>query len=342
MIVKRPEIERALDARGKGYRLLLLHGPDEAGSRALADRLGKAMGPDSERIDLSGAVLKADPARLADEASAISLFGSPRWIRIEPAGEDIFEAVEALLELPSDGDPVVAVVAGALRKDGKLLKLATAEPAILACINYVPEGADADRIAATLCREAGLMTAPDIARRLAAACNGDRAILAQEIEKLALYVGAAPDHPVEIAHDALDALGAASEEGDLGKMVDAVLEGRLDALDRELRRLAEEGLEGIPLIRALLKRLALLAEFRAEVAKGNSPSSVMAAAGKALFWKDKDAIGRQLARWKPAALETAIQRLVAAELALKASGTAGPVLLEEELFAIGRAARNMR
>lgn len=341
MIVKRPEIERALDARGKGYRLLLVYGPDESGSRALADRLGKAMGTDAERIDLTGATLKADPARLADEASAISLFGSPRYIRVEPAGDEIIEAVEALLELPTDGDPVV-VVAGALRKDAKLVKLATANPAVIGCVNYVPEGADADRMAATLVREAGLFTAPDVARRLAAACNGDRAILAQEIEKLALYVGAAPDHPVEIGHEALDALGAASEEGDMGRLVDAVLDGRLDAIDHELSRLASEGIEGIPLVRAMLRRLALLAEYRAEVARGNSPSSVMASAGKALFWKDKDAVGRQLARWKPEAIATATRRLVEAERAIKASGTAGAILLDEELIAIGRAARAMR
>ncbi len=341
MIVKRPEIERALDAKAKGYRLLLLHGPDEAGSRALADRLGKAMGEDAERIDLGGAALKADPARLADEASAISLFGAPRYIRIEPAGDEIIEAVEALLDLPSDPDPVVAI-AGTLRKDGKLLKLATNHPAILACINYVPEGAEADRIAVTLCREMGLIPAPDVARRLAASCNGDRAILGQEIEKLALYLGAAPSQPVDLGHEALDALGAASEEGDLGKLVDAVLEGRLDMVDLELRRLAGEGMEGIPLIRAMLRRLALLAELRAEVARGNSPSSVMASMGKAIFWKDKDPVGRQLARWKPAAIETAIQRLVKAELAIKSSGTAGTILLDDELIAIGRAARNMR
>ncbi len=341
MIVKRPEIERALDSGGKGIRLFLLYGPDEAGSRALADRLGKALGADAERIDLQGATLKGDPALLADEAGSISLFGGARYIRVEPAGDETIEAVEALLDLQVDGNPVV-IVAGALRKDAKLVRLAGAAPAAMVFASYVPEGADADRLAATLARAAGLSGDPAVLRRLAASCNGDRAILEREIEKLALYVDAAPDRPRPIDHDMLDALGAASEEGVLGRLVDAVLEGRLDAVDAELRRLAEDGLEGIPLIRALLRRLALLADLAAEVARGNSVSSVMASSGKALFWKEKDAIGRQLARWRPTAIETAIRRLVAAEQAIKASGTAGPILLDEELVAIGRAARNMR
>lgn len=341
MIVKRPEIERALDAGGGKCRLFLLYGPDEAGSRALADRLGKAFGPDAERIHLTGPMLKADPARLADEAGSISLFGGKRYIRVEPAGDEICDAVTALAEMPVDGNPVV-VVAGALRKDSKLVKMVTADPAMSGCISYVPEGAEADRMAGALAREVGLMITADIARRLASACNGDRAILASEIEKLALFVDAAPNRPKEIDHDALDALGAAVQEGDMGRLVDAVLDGRMDAIEGALAQLAAEGIEGIPLIRALLRRLLQLAELRAQVSSTISVSTAMASQGKSLFWKDKESIGRQLSRWLPAALDTAITRLGVIERAIKASGSAGPLLLDEELFTIGRAAQRMQ
>jgi DNA polymerase-3 subunit delta len=341
MIVKRPEIERTLDAGGAGHRLILLYGPDESGSRALADRIARPLGADVERIDLAGATLKADPALLADEASAISLFGSKRFIRIEPAGDEIIDAVTALLELSSSSDPVV-IVAGALRKDAKLVKLATASPDVIGFASYVPEGADADRMTNNMARDHGLLVTPDVARRLATACNGDRAILAREIEKLALFVDAAPDRPRELGHEELDALGAASEEGDMGKLVDAVLDGRLEAIEAALAQLAAEGIEGIPLIRAMLRRLLQLAEFRAEVARGSSVSSVMASAGKSLFWKDRDTVARQVSRWRPAQIATAIERLMATERAVKASGTAGSILLDEELLAIGRAARRMR
>lgn len=341
MIVKRPEIERALDAGGAGHRLILLYGPDESGSRALADRIAKPLGADVERIDISGATLKSDPARLADEASAISLFGSKRYIRVEPAGDEIVDAVNALLELPTDGDPVV-VVAGALRKDSRLVKLATASPGMLGFASYVPEGADADRMASAMARDNGLLITPDVARRLATACNADRAILAREIEKLALFVDAAPDRPRELGHEELDALGAASEEGDMGRLVDAVLDGRLDAFETALAQLAAEGIEGIPIIRAMLRRLLQLADFRSQVAEGSSVAGVMASAGKSLFWKDRDVVARQLSRWRPTQIATAIERLMACERAIKASGTAGPILLDEELLAIGRAARRMR
>jgi DNA polymerase-3 subunit delta len=340
MIVKRPEIERGLDAGGGKCRLFLLYGPDEAGSRALADRLGKALGADAERIDLNGATLKADPARLADEVGAISLFGGKRYIRIEPAGDEICDAVSALSEMSVHGNPV-AVVAGALRKDSKLVKLVSADPGMSGCISYIPEGVEADRMASALAREAGLIITPDIARRLAATCNGDRAILASEIEKLALFVDAARDRPREVGHDALDALGAAVQEGDMGRLVDAVLDGRMEAIEAALAQLAADGIEGIPLIRALLRRLLQVAQFRSEVSGSTSVSAVMASQGKALFWKDKNAIAGQVSRWQPNALEAVVSRLTAVEKAIKASGTAGSILLDEELFAIGRAAQRM-
>ena len=98
------QVARALDKPDPALRLILLYGPDESGSRALASRVDKALGADAERIDLSGSQLKGDPARLADEAASISLFGGARHIRVDPAGDEAIEAVEALLEAPSAGN----------------------------------------------------------------------------------------------------------------------------------------------------------------------------------------------------------------------------------------------
>ena len=45
-------------------------------------------------VDISGDVLKADPARLADEFGAMSLIGGRRVIRVRPAGEESAAALE--------------------------------------------------------------------------------------------------------------------------------------------------------------------------------------------------------------------------------------------------------
>lgn len=326
-------LHRALDGADPAIRLFLLHGPDEAASRALAARLGQGMGADAERIDLSSAQLKADPARLADEAAAISLFGGKRWIRLEPATDDALDAIAALLQAPAAGNPVAAI-AGALRKDSKLLKLAADAPGAMVHASYLPEGRDADHLVMEMSKALGVLLRPDVAHRLAQATGGDRAIIAQELEKLALYADAAPERPQPVDGEALDALGAAEEEGDLSRLTLAVFGGRVGDADAELARLASEGVEGVPVIRALGRRAIQLAGWAAELAGGESIDRVTAK----VFWKEKNATADQLRRWTPARLATAIARLGEAERQVKAPSYPGPALVAEEVLAISRSA----
>lgn len=341
MKANKAEIERALKAPTPEARLFLLHGPDEAGSRALAKRLADAMGEGAERIDLSGAELKADPARLADEAAAISLFGGARFIVVEASGDEVLAAVEALIEAPTAGNPV-AIVAGALKPSSKLLKLALAQRSALAFASYAPEGRDADRLVIEMGREQGLTVRPDVARRIAEATGGNRALIAQELTKFALYLDAAPERPRPLDHDTVDAVGAAGEGGDLSRLVDSVSGGDPATLQAELLRLKSEGVEGISLIRAVLRRMTLLARLRAEVERGNSVAAVMGSQGKAIFWKERDAVAAQLSRWRSDLIAKGMTRLLEAERQVKASGGLGPIAADEELFAICRQAARLR
>lgn len=340
MKANRPQAERALKSPA-ATRLFLLHGPDEAGSRALLRLLAAAMGENAERIDLAGAELRADPARLADEAASISMFGDRRWILVEQAGDEILPAVEALLEAPAAGNPV-AVVAGALKPASKLLKLALAAPDAVAFASYPPEAGQADRLVLDLARGHGLVVRGDVARRLAESAAGNRALIEQELAKLALYLDASPEAPKPLDHDALDAVGAGADEGDLSRLVDSAVGGDPAALEAELARLKAQGLEGITLTRAVLRRLMLLARLRAEVEQGSSPSAVMASSGKSLFWREKDGIERQLGRWRAPLLAKAVGRLIEAERQVMRPGGPGIVAADAELFALCRQAARLR
>lgn len=338
MKADKSQIARALKSPSPDTRFFLLYGPDDAGSRALMKTLGP---PDAERIELTGAELKADPARLADEAASISLFGGPRVIIVEPAGDEVLGAVEALIEAPAAGNPV-ALVAGALKATSKLLKLALASPNAVAFASYVPDARDMPKLVADLAREHGLNVRPDVARRVADAAAGNRAVIAQELAKFALYLDAAPDRPKQLEADTLDAVGADSEEGDLSRLVDSVSGGDVMTLRAELTRLSSEGIEGIPLIRAMLRRMTLLARLRGEVERGNSVKSVMETHGRGIFWKEKDAVAAQVSRWTSDLIAKGMSRLLDAERQVKASGGLGPLAVDEELFAICRQAARLR
>jgi DNA polymerase-3 subunit delta len=336
----RAQVERALRTPHE-HRFFLLYGPDDSGSRALARLLGAAMGEGADRVDLSGPELRGDSARLADEAASISLFGGARYVLVDPAGDECVAAVEALVEASAAGNPVV-LIAGALKPSSRLLKLALARPDALAFASYAPEGQDAERLASEMARAEGLIVRPDVARRLADACGGNRAVLGQELAKLAAYLDAAPERPRALDHDALDAVGAAADEGDLSRLIDSVGGGDPATLQAELVRLASEGMDGVPLLRAVLRRMILLSRMRAEVDRGISVDAVMTSQGKSLFWKEKPSVAQQLRRWRSDLLAKSVSRLVEAERQLKASGGLGPIAVDEELFAICRQATRLR
>jgi DNA polymerase-3 subunit delta len=333
-------IARALDHPDSEVRLYLLYGPDEGQSRALGERLLKGLG--SSRFVVAAGALKSDPALLADEAGAMSLFGEPRAIWVEPAGDEVAEAVEALLEAPAPESPAI-LIAGALRKSSALLKLAESHRAALTFASYVPEGQDAERMVADVGRAHGLRIAPGVAARVADACGNDQAIVGQELAKLALYVGASPEAPKDLDHEAVDAVGADLPEGDFLHLADLALAGELAEVGEALARLSPAGTEAIPVIRSLQRRLLMLAPMRARVEAGERSSAVMTSLGKSLFWKDKPLLEKLLATWDARGLETVSERAGKLERQLM-RGDSPPQAeaLGEELVAIARRASRRR
>lgn len=327
------QIRAALDRPGPDTRFYLLHGPDEAGARALAAQLARALGGEAERIDLEPSTLRGDPARLADEAAAISLFGGVRFIRVDGMGEESVDAVQALLDLPQAGNPVVGIAPN-VKASGKLVKLAIAAPAALSFACYVPEGADAERLADQMARDLGMRLAAGSAARLVAASGSDRAVMARELEKLALYLDAAPDRPRELDAAALDAVGADLGEGELNSAIEAVIDGKVADLSAELGRLAAAGVSPIPLLRQLVRRLMTLAELRGEVDAGSAAAAVIERHN--VFFKERAATQRALRRWPSAKLVEAITRARAGERAIMSAGNAGNVLAEQALTGISR------
>ncbi|MEP9358915.1 DNA polymerase III subunit delta [Sphingomonas sp. KR3-1] len=331
------QIRAAIDKLKPETRLYLFHGPDEAGAADWSEKLGRSLGPDVERIDLDMKALREQPGRLADEAASLSLFGGVRFIRVLGVEEGAAEAIGLLLGAERAGNPVVAIGPG-LKASGKLVKSVIAAQNALAHACYVPEGVDATRLAANIAREQGLRLTGDVAQRLASATAGDRAILAREIEKLALYLDAAPDRPRDADGAALDEIGADLGDSDLSDAIGAVVDGRVGELGTELARLGE-GI-GVPLMRQLARRLQNMAEMRIDLDRGSDIDEVLEK--HRVFFREKAATGRALRRWNGTQLARAIDRVREAERALMHSGSAGEVLAEAEATAIARQAARAR
>ena len=322
------QIGRALDAPDTSWKLALLYGPDEAGSRALADRLSAAMGVDAERVDLDGAGLKEDPARLSDEATAITMFGGARWIRVT-GGDETARAVQALLDAPA-GCPVV-VVAGNLPKTSALLKLTLDHAHTLAFASWKPEGGKADAIAIQIGRTMGVRLSSDAARLLAEATAGDRALMMRELEKMALYVDASPDRPRPVERVDIEAVGAAVDVREAWDVVDALFDGKVAELAQEIS--GDAAADVIPGLRAIDRRALMLARSLAVRLGGQMPRGNK---------REMDAVERQSRHWSSESAATAHRLSMEAESAVKRPGTAGNVMAHQAMLGMARAAARRR
>lgn len=314
-------------------RLYLFHGADEAGAGELARQLAAAL-PESERIDLDGAALRKEPGRLADEAASASLFGDARLIRAQPIGEESLEALTLLLDAPHADAPVMAV-APTVRATAKIVKLAIDHPHALSIACYSPSEEQMERLVAAMLASHGLRAARGVAQRLAEAGGGDRAVIAREVEKLALFLDAAPERPRDADTADLDAIGADLGEAELAGAVEALIAGVPGALGAALLRLDDGGASAIPWLRAINRRLIALAEMRADVARGQSADAVMKR-GRVHF-RDEASTGQALRRWTPTMLADALDRLRQAERAVMVAANAGPVVAEHAAVALAAA-----
>jgi DNA polymerase-3 subunit delta len=325
----------ALDRPDPAIRFYLFYGQDEGQSRAYGERLLKGL--EAEKAAISAQAVKSDPALLADEAAAIGLFGGKRTLWIEPASDDVAPAVEALLDAPNVESPVIAI-AGALRKTSPLVKVVETDPHAFAHISYELGERDAERVVEDLARNEGLRLAGEVAARIASAAGNERGIIAQELAKLALYTDATPESPKQVERDTLDEIGAGAE-GDWMRLGDLALAGDVDRLSHELVVSAADA-EPITVVRALQRRLLMLAPIRAKVDRGARPHDAVTSAGKSVFWKDKDLITRLISLWDSKALARVLERSGALERRLMSADSPPQAeALEEELVAIARTAR---
>jgi DNA polymerase-3 subunit delta len=332
-------IGRAIDRPDPATRFYLFYGPDEAGSRHLATRLLASLG--AEKFAVAAGAIKADPAALADEAGAMALFGGPRAIWIEPAGDEIADGVAGVLDAPGVESPVIAI-AGALRKTSGLVKLSESHGMAAAVQSYIPEGRDADQMVIGAGRAEGLRIDGDVAARLAADCGNNHAIVAQEVAKFALFLDAAPDRLRDLTHEIVDLLGADASEGNLMRLGDLALSGDGRGMLEEMDRSAIAPGEAIPAIRALQRRLMQIAPLRAKVERGERVDGVLTSMGKSLFWKDKPLMQRLLTNWNADRIAQAMERSATLERAAMLSDEPPVAALGEELVKIARTAARRR
>jgi DNA polymerase-3 subunit delta len=334
-------IERFLARPDPAVRAVVVYGGDEGLVRERAARLGKGVVPDLndpfQVAVLTADAIAADPALLADEASAMSLMGGRRLIRIRDGSDKVARALTALLDAPA-GDSLTVIEAGDLTARSSLRKLAESAAAVAALPCYVEDEAGLSRTLAAQISDAGKSIDPDAMRLLASSLVGDRMLARGELDKLLIYMGD------ERAIDIADVEAAVVDTATLGmdETMRAALDGNFAALDRCLARLAGEGVGGVAILRVTQTYFRRLHVTRARIDAGASLDRALSQLQPPVFYKAKDSFAADVQRWPLPRIQAALDRLVEAEAQSKRTGANDTLLAAESLLAIARAAAGTR
>ena len=322
-------------------------GPDEAGAHDAAAKLLSLLEEPGERIELSGAELRRDPVKLGDEARSASLFGDRRHIFVRAQGEEAHDAVEVLLSGAMDGSAApcpVLIVASSATDKSRTAKLLINRPDALVAMFHPPDLRSVAGAVRNMAGGAGLQMGDELAERIARACGLDTRLARSEIAKLALYLDASPESPRAVPREALDAIGAQTEEDGFAPVVNAALGGRTDRIAGEIRRMRELGLSPVGLLLAIERRAAQLATLAAKLGTRGDVRSLIEAetAARRIFFRDKDELADQLRRWRGKPLERLLPRLVGLHRDMLTHSQDAELLLAQNLGEIARVAARTR
>jgi DNA polymerase-3 subunit delta len=318
-------------------------GQDEAGASAAARDLMDSLPDAGERIELAGAELRNDPARLGDEARSSSLFGDTRHIYARVTGDEAHEALKVLIETGEAGAgeacPVILVATSATDKS-RTAKLLEKRKDALVAMFYPPDLSSVTQAVRKMGDAAGVQLAGDLAERIARGAKLDVRLAGSEVSKLALYLGADQQSPKRANADDLDAIGATSEEDGFMPLVNAVLSGETGRLPAELKRMREVALNPVGVLLAIERRAAQLARISAKLGTRGSLDGLSKGekAQLGIFFREEREIRAQARHWRGRRLDMLTLRLTEMHRELLANSQSAELLLAQGLARIARSA----
>lgn len=313
MKLDKQPLERFLKEPAPAIAAALIFGPDEGMVHERAMQVSRAIlgeADDPFRLtELTGDDIKADPARLIDEARAIAMMGGRRVIRVTRVTDAVESAFAALLTDHKDSAQCLVVIeAGDVGGKSSLKRLFENAPHAAAIACYRDEGAALPTLITAQLKAAGMAVEPDALAYLAANLGGDRGITRSELEKLILYMG---DGRKVSLSDAMACIGDQAAIG-LDDLCQAIGMGDLRSLERQIERNLAETNE-ISLLRAVARHFMRLHQVVGRTARGDNLESAMAGLRPPVFWKAIDGFKMQCRRWPVEAIGNALLRLTELE-----------------------------
>jgi len=338
MIVKSHEADRFAANPPKALRVALVFGPDAGLVQERAEKLLKSVVADLTDAfnvsDLNESTLVSDPARLSDEAAAISMMGGRRVVRVRNAGNNLADLFEEFLEDPK-GDALVVVEAGDLAKGTGLRKLFEGDDHAAAIACYADTARNLEDVVRDAMRGAGLSIAPDALADAVSRLGSDRGVTRRELEKLVLY--AQGQKSVSLAD--VQAVMGDEAEARTEEASDAACSGDFSRLDLALERLWVADTSVAQVLRGAMGHFQRLATVRENVNRGEPVETAIKKLRPPIHFLREQSFKAQANRWNDARLADALDMLLEAEALSRTTGVPAQAVCGRTLMNIAALAR---
>lgn len=315
-------------------RIVLIYGPDTGLVKERATLIGKSVVADlSDPFNvtvLTSEQVVEDPARLNDEARAMSMMGGARLIRVEDASDKITPVLKDYLKEPS-AENLIVLEAGELGPRSPLRILAEKADNAAALPCYVEGERDIAALIRTETGNAGYNMQSDALAWMASAITGDRMQARSEIEKLITYMGTASK---TISLEDAQANCGTSGDQSLDDLVYGATGGQAGKALHAYARLIADGTPVIMIVRALQNHIRRLHFVKSKAATGMSMEEAIRSLQPPVFFKYEPAFRTQASRWSISLLQRAARKLAELEIQTKQTGMPAETLCAQTVVGL--------
>ncbi len=318
-------------------RAILVYGPDDGLIKERSSTMGLTAVPDLNDpfnvAILSADILAEDPARLFDEANAMSLMGGTRLIRIEGGSDKLTVLFKDYLAKPST-ENLVIIEAGELGPKSSLRMLFEKSEHAAAVPCYVDDEKGVANLIRQTLSAGGYSIQADATAWFAQNIAGDRARVRAEIDKMMLFMGTTSK--TVTLEDVRAACGEAGDQS-IDDLLYAIGNGKTEAALRAYNKLIEEGVVVVTILRSLQSHFRRLHYTKSLMKDGADVDSAMKKLQPAVFFKYADSFKSQLRKWPEGKLLSFMQRLSQVEAQTKQTGTPSETLCSQVILSLSAA-----
>ena len=315
-------------------RVILIYGPDDGLMRERSNLIGKTVVEDLldpfNVVVLSTDGLNDDPARLNDEANAMSMMGGNRLIRVENAGDKLTPLIKDYLAAPND-DALIILEGGDLGPRSSLRGLCERAKNAAALPCYVDDERNLGQIIRQILHSEGMQAEMDTVNWLAANISGNRQKVRSELEKLIVYKGA-DQSPVTL-HEAQAICGQAGAQN-FDDLVFNMGGNNPEGALKAYATLIDEGIAEIAILRAIQNHFRRLHLAKAITMEGKNADEAMKMLSPPVFFKQQNQFRGQINKWSLKMLDTILGKLAELEAQTKRTAMPGETLCAQAILSV--------